>query len=27
MKQDETYETYPNDLAQVQDFIRQKKTD
>ena len=24
MKQDETYETYPNDLAQVQDFIRQK---
>lgn len=27
MKQDETYETCPNDLAQVQDFIRQKKTD
>lgn len=27
MKQDEKYETYPNELAGVQDFIRQKKTD
>ncbi len=24
MKQDEAYETYPNELARVQDFIRQK---
>ena len=26
MKQDEAYETYPNELARVQDFIRQKNS-